>query len=101
MTTKWTKGPWKAFDNAGKNMQSYTQSSGVITENNESIICGCFKDIGGTLIASANAQLIASAPDLYEALQTLVTDIRFLESHIFKEQIIKASAALRAARGEK
>ncbi len=73
--SKHTAGPWKAFDNAGKNMQGYQQPSGVhgTGENRMTLICGCFGDIeGGADTASANARLIASAPELLEALEALL-----------------------------
>mgnify|MGYP003480899704 FL=1 len=74
MSTKHTPGPWRFFDNAGSNMQGYSQPSGVAGtgENLGQLICGCFGDVrGGEEQASANARLIAAAPDLLAALQLL------------------------------
>jgi len=70
----YTPGPWRAFDNAGTTMQGYSQPSGVAVVDKLQIVCGCFGDIGGPDIASANAKLIAAAPELAEAL------VRMLEN---------------------
>lgn len=86
MTTKWTKGPWN-YENILKILR-----------------------VGPDRYANhiddeANAQLIASAPVLYEALDTLVDAIA-LEGEIphyntvIKDCINLAQAALAAAKGE-
>lgn len=70
--TKHTPGPWRFFDNAGKNMQGYCQPSGVTGtgENLGQLVCGCFGDVrGGEDQAKANARLIAAAPELLGALK--------------------------------
>jgi len=88
----YTPGPWKAFDNAGPKMQSYSQSSGVVNPGSTQIICGCFKDIGGVEVASANARLIAAAPELLEALEGVlqVADRATVEFDAARAAIAKA-----------
>lgn len=75
MAAEHTPIPWESFDKAGANMQSYSQSAGVIGtgENARKIICGCFMDIGGEKIAAANARHIVHCvnthADLLAALE--------------------------------
>jgi hypothetical protein len=77
METKFTPGPWKAvFDDR----KIYIEGIGVPTDKNE----------------KANAHLIAAAPELYEALEALLsykTDAPLY----FQEN---GRAALKKARGE-
>lgn len=90
MTTKWTKG-WKFFPNgSGYDIRDY------------------FGDVCTTCMHSnekANAQLIVSAPDLYEALAELL-DKDVNSSHEAScdcglcEAVSAGDIALRAARGE-
>lgn len=102
---RYTKGPWEAFDHAGRNMRSYSQSSGVTGtgEHDKQLICGCFNDIGGDGVASANARLIAAAPELLEALERLVKEHKSsryssLEKRMADWQV--AEAAIKKAKGE-
>jgi len=58
---KHTAGLVEAFDNAGSQMQSYSQSSGIhgTGENRLKLIAGFFNDIGGADVAAANAERAA------------------------------------------
>lgn len=78
-----TEGRWVGFDNSGTEMQSYSQPSGVIADlktDRLKIVCGCFGDIGGKAVASANAAFIALASGvttpLAEALLLVISDYR-------------------------
>ncbi len=102
---KATPGPWTAFDNAGSNMQGYGQPSGVHGEGDHrmKIICGCFGDIGGEEVATANANLIAAAPELYAALESALMPVEMYHAYSWPDRagvIPKIKAALAKARGE-
>lgn len=66
-----TPGPWRATGPTGEKMQSYSQPWGVTGtgEHQMQLVCGCFGDIGGAVVAEANARLIAAAPTLLEAAE--------------------------------
>ena len=61
--TKHTPGPWKT---------SYTNIS-VVTAENGAVVARASK-LNGLMNLQANARLIAAAPDLLEALQTVVAN---------------------------
>lgn len=104
---KWTKGPWIAFGSIPE--------EGVdcfwIKAQPHPAMRGFTKDIGTVdgyqddPERSANAHLIASAPELYEALKAIVNktsrglDLGMKVSDLWDE-IIDAEAALAKARGE-
>lgn len=85
MTTKWTKGPWKA---------QLTEGWGWVVLAGKTFIA--FK-----LRSKADARLIASAPQLYEALESLLECGRKdLSNPKYDGYFETAKAALRQARGE-
>lgn len=91
MTTKWTKGPWKA---------QLTEGWGWVVLAGKTFVA--FK-----LRSEANAQLIASAPMLYEAAEAAETILILLKTEVaalgFRSSNVlpNLQAALGSARGEK
>ncbi len=62
---KSTPGPWHAYQSGDPNDPAGKFEIGVMTQD-ESVICDGF---GRTTDGAANAHLVASAPDLLEALE--------------------------------
>jgi hypothetical protein len=101
--SKHTPGPWKAVD--------HSHYPGVmVVEGPEmpiTIITSAIDiDFESYMRRVANAHLIAAAPDLLEALETLKreiilsdVDMGYIASH-FQVHIDKASAAIARAKGE-
>ena len=98
--TKWTEGPWEAIllENHGR-YEVYS----VMTRQS---ITGW----GNVTQCEADAQLIAAAPDLYEALEPLEPLLEVIlhtvqmppaRTEAFKQTLAKTRAALAKARGEK
>ena len=83
--TKFTKGPWKWQDEEEYGIVVHAEHSPIAM-----VICEEDK---------ANATLIAAAPDMYEALETIerVAGIGMMEDDPAR---VKARDALRKARGE-
>ena len=94
---KFTKGPWKAT------YDSQLQALIEIYNTEDRIMVAVLPDRGTIEAMSeieANANLIAAAPDMYEALETIerVAGIGMMEDDPAR---VKARDALRKARGEK
>ena len=105
--TKWTPGPWEVCD--------LSIRDGVPVHEITSLHDSCWiaqvqdhRNCSGTLPGSANAHLIAAAPELYEALEALVP-FAIGSWHIepidgafegAMQRVKSARAALRKARGE-
>lgn len=72
-----TPTPWSDFRTEGEEMNSYSQSSGVIGqgEHRMKIICGCFNDIGGKEVAAANAAFIVKAVNCHEELLDCLKEV--------------------------
>jgi hypothetical protein len=82
---KWTPGPWA-------DIQGYVTCRGgynVATVKSH-----------GTYEGKANANLIAAAPDLYEALESLIDAMQHPETDFLCDEIGIARSALAKARGE-
>lgn len=108
MTTKWTKGPWKVEpaksydvpDNETNYLKVYSVDPGP--ENPFTIVL--VRDVDKER-REANAQLIASAPVLYEALEAakqVFGNDQHSGANFFNGEnaaIARIDAALRAARG--
>ena len=88
--TKFTPGPWKRKDNFVYSPMSDEDDTLFV-----SIAVACT----GIAPAIVNANLIAAAPDMYEALETIerVAGIGMMEDDPAR---VKARDALRKARGE-
>ena len=101
--TKWTPGPWVAYENAEDKCFYVAQQDGAPYTPDYSDVCGleCRTWSGErTIVQQANAHLIAAAPDLYEALGQAVTSMQdngYSNSHV---AVRAARAALAKARGE-
>ena len=96
MSKKFTPGPWTAT------YDSQLQAAIEIYSTEDRIIVAVLPDRGTIEAMSeieANANLIAAAPDMYEALETIerVAGIGMMEDDPAR---VKARDALRKARGE-
>lgn len=75
MENKHTPAPWM-LGTTGDRMKGYGQTFAISEFNKPNLIAGIFGDVrGGDETAEANARLIAAAPELLEALETLVDPI--------------------------
>ena len=64
-----TEGRWTACP-SGPTMRGYSQPFAIAQEGKPNLIAGVFGDVaGGESVAAANARLLASAPDLFAALE--------------------------------
>jgi hypothetical protein len=99
--TKWTSGPWRIESDINSNEAASDHL--VMTSDGAHIVARTTEDanaIGWDRVA-ANARLIASAPDLYAALDALVNGPRVLmEPAEYQANAKRARAVLAAAKGE-
>jgi len=76
----------------------------VVAKQNQQVICRVMRGDGGEQAREANANLIAAAPDLLEALEEALEDWgddHFDEEYPYRiEWADKARAAIRKARGK-
>ena len=107
--TKWTPGPWVAYENAEDKCFYVAQQDGAPYTPDYSDVCGleCRTWSGErTIVQQANAHLIAAAPELYAALEDAVFRIRSTlillecDDEFIARETEKARAALAKARGE-
>ena len=89
--TKHTPGPWTISDEIG-------EMNGRIIYDEEYGI-GEAWDLNGNPENAANAHLIAAAPDLFEALESLLSELDFTETYPFPSEA-KARAAIAKAKGQ-
>lgn len=105
--TKWTKGPWIV----GKSQDNDIHCVDAKNDKGHTIelceVWGTERDTQETKESMANARLMASAPDLYEALAELDEaycraggDLTRAERMEDRQRLIAARAALAKARGE-
>jgi hypothetical protein len=98
---KWTPGPWSVFD-ADDSLLVRDENDGFIVDAKN----GHWNDDGEYAQSSEsapNARLIATAPELYEALADCVEALAHIESigmRVNPPTLHKARAALAKARGE-
>jgi hypothetical protein len=86
-----TPGPWTARRMACQT-DSHTYNSEVVTTGGECV---------ASLLRKADAQLIAAAPELLEALDSLVSACDLPGDHCEVEQALpRAIAAIKKAKGE-
>lgn len=91
---KWTPGPWLVEVDESSQVERYP----MIASENYGVV-GSEGMYGVIETDYANAHLIAAAPDLYEALESLVRDYDIGEMTDTPE-LDAANAALAKARGE-
>jgi hypothetical protein len=98
---KWTPGPWVHNKDRGEITSNKGDICIILDENYGNLYFpeGCGIEITGNERNEANAHLIATAPDLYEALDGLLAQVGFDYSP--EHPVIKmATDALAKARGE-
>ena len=84
--TKWTAGPWKADE---EQAYIFGPECEMIAE---------LRGYGAGLPMQANARLIASAPELYRALEAAIRDME-LSDMVVQNCLPQCRAALALARG--
>ena len=95
MSEKFTKGPWKAT------YDSQLQAAIEIYNTEDRVMVAVLPDRGTIEAMSeieANANLIAAAPDMYEALILMCNDCTYKSA--YECRICPTGKALRKARGE-
>jgi hypothetical protein len=104
-----TPGPWKVYD--PENLAPYV---GTMSKNpnkgwDHDTICNLYEDVADAYErpeyqaiknAKANGQLIAAAPDLLEAIKTLLGETEDSDYMTASEKNAKARAAIAKATGE-
>ncbi len=97
MNTKFTKGPWKTGAEYGQIWNVYgADDTPVALASATCPIASDFKQVERT----ANAALIASAPELYEALEQIAALYIDDRSSAMHKALCIANKALKKARGE-
>lgn len=98
---KWTPGPWEVATEVFKTEQSNLVNWHWVgpAYSWETRICRVVEYSNEEEMQKANAHLIAAAPDLYEALESMTVAYEF-EYGTDCPQARKARAALAKARGE-
>jgi hypothetical protein len=100
--SKHTPGPWKIIPGFSK-MKVY----GGEKYQGHFCIADCHQfDIANDqesaiIEKEANARLIAAAPQMIEALESIMSDLKTEEGALFTMTIFKVKAAIRAAKGAK
>ena len=88
-----TPGPWVPFQNVGAYSDDYNSGLGW------DIVGPKAPRLAGRFVSAADAYLVASAPDLLEALEHVIDDM--LDGHCvceaIKQQVIAAVAKARSA----
>ncbi len=105
MTTKHTPGPWYVFHSAhlawrDDNGPGAFSIGDAQTAYSANILCSRYQWPERAEEMKANASLIAAAPDLLEALQTLLGDTDDSDYMTRAEKEEKARAAIARATGE-
>lgn len=103
--TKFTPGPWRVEPSPASH-EGWFEDANVVRSDGLAVSVGLHNGPIGPKEALANAHLIASAPDLYEALAIFLgEDDRFQVTVggnpiAVEAMLVKAHAALAKARGE-
>lgn len=88
-----TKGPWKAIENGGRNMA-------VVDQDNNYLTYRAGSDRMSSEVLEANANLIAAAPDLLEALEACQSFVLMSNEQGACEVADKILSAIAKAKGE-
>ena len=91
MNTKFTKGPWRV---------GWLLKDAVLTDENGKYVANCRTGEFGSDIEKANAALIASAPELYGALEQIAALYIDDRSSSMHKALCIANKALKKARCE-
>lgn len=89
--SKHTPGPWRVSTDSRTDEEGLTYVSGLNIESDAGEIVGCEGIEAWKDNAEANARLIASAPDLLEALQWFVLPINNKAHNAARAAIAKAT----------
>lgn len=94
--TEFTNGPWRALLNGAEDT-AVASPGGIIAD------LRCIDDYPSSSQVTANAHLIAAGPDLYSALEKMITHFTMLPDDLTEPDSVigRAKAALSKARGEK
>ena len=107
---KFTPGPWQRFDNGGQAGSGHVYGEHYAARvwgprgPGYGLVADCHQ--GRTDEDLANAKLVAAAPDLYDALDTLVAIVGMTafkhesQRSVLQDAVDLAIAALKEARGE-
>lgn len=107
MKTKFTPGPWRISNNIHGidnvkcwGVEADIASHGIMPPGTPTFYTHTIANCGST--GKANANLIAAAPELLEALEIMLGVIGCNESDypVYKSKADKARAAIRKAKGE-
>lgn len=107
--TRFTPGPWECKQVPTSSGRAFRIGKDAMLEPGPRGCCIIYDDYGhGTNERSANAALIAAAPDLYAALDELLDsfvedlmEVGYSEADLVDyETVVKARAAIAKARGE-
>lgn len=105
--TKWTPGPWVVSGVRGRMgstpiLAVYSEAPGPMQDKTHALVLYGDGSAPQHIQAHADARLIASAPDLYEALKDVLRIARAASTGVTGNiaRIAKAEAALAKARGE-
>lgn len=103
--TKWTSGPWFVCEKKTSKPQGMACVYAADDELRYIAECDDFGNVDVITDNVANAHLIAAAPDLYEALETITDRAECAkrfggDKFNFGRMITKSRAALAKARGE-
>ena len=93
--SSFTPGPWKVLDHT---KEPPTQEILCIAETGFALECEPFESISD--VDRANANIMAAAPDLLEALEEIVEDYDEYPMGFYRDVIEKAQAAIAKARGQ-
>jgi hypothetical protein len=92
MEGKWVKGPWRV-----QPIEMYSGGMGIAVVNAEGETIADNQTYYPQALAEKNAHLVAAAPEMYEALEALITRFGWITD---LEDIHQAQRVLRKARGE-
>lgn len=89
MTTKHTPGPWEVKESCEPLSTGWNDPKCLVLVNGELLADLSFMDDGSH---SANAHLIAAAPELLEALKDIVNGVGRQEGYVVRAQRVIAKA---------
>lgn len=95
-----TPGPWKVFDGHGSNRFAPAIVDGI-PDIDGKCVANCICHVATTNDdVAANARLIAAAPELLAALESLVDSVQRVDPGVYGDDVASARKAIRKARGD-